>query len=1486
MMIVVRLLATKLVMKSCLSKAKPDNDMNLMSSYKMEKTVKTSLIACRLLGLALIFSSTLSYAVGGITSNLAPPHFATSQNREDLEEMEVKVLGGSVRMTRRWMGTKWEWNSRWNDLGGSPDQTIVEAVLAPKTGVVNQPGSGGIGGITSGGGSGGGSVGGVFGTGSGSSGVFSSQVAYIYRLGQAYTSANGSPYQNQLRYTITGKNNGYVWKDHAGNRINYDHYGRMTDYEDRNGNQVAVIRDANGAITEVKDALGNTVISYAWEDIPGAAPIKNVAGATYTPQRLVSLTDYTGRKVVYQWDASNNLTQVTDVLGQAWLYTYSATGELTGQTNPDERVVKYSISQKGIVSSRIDENGAGERYSYSFDSEKKEYTITHIDLAGTVTEQLYNNNGVELRRKINGEIQFTAAITLSDGSTSSNKMVAQYSRQMSAGPSSGGGNSVSFSIPYMESLYTKNNTVTDALGNKTTHIYDQWHNEIKTVNPDGTTILRTWHSQYALPLTEANEKGVVTAYEYDIAGNLLVLTEAKGTAGQRITRYTYDQYGQVETITTGESTANNAALATIHYEYDDYGNVVKITDAEGKITTFSDFDVLGNARTMKDARANALSNAVQYTWARTFDTAGNLLTSIDPYGKGTIYTYSNGGDLKVITAADGSTATLTTNASSLPLTITDANNKITKLEFDQANRLTFLTDANGNKTQTVYDDQGRVARTVDGENNATQYTYAQSQLRSIQYPTHKELLEYDNRNRVKQTTQQANSRNYLRKRGYEQNGNLVSTADALDNSNAYEYDSLNRIVKMTDANSGITQFTYDAHDNLLQVKDPESRVTIYTYNKNNQLKSETKDGDQNTTKKRCYAYDANGNVISSINPEQEKTVYEYDQANHLIKSSVFAQKDQTNPIKVVSYNINEKNQLDSWAQQVSSTLPNGVTPTADIISLAETYTYTNLGQLESVTASLGGFTKTYSYSYYPNGLKKTYTNAEGIIYTYYYNKNNQLIAVHIPNNGQITYAEFNWLMPQTLLLPGGQKITYSYTDFLQVKERFLKNSTDQILAHSLYEYDAENNIKKIAANDGDYNFGYDKLYHLKSENDETFDYDGVGNRTSHSNKIGEITTSENLTYNSKSQLVNSTANTTFTYTASGHTKTQTQSGVTTEYVYNHEERLIAVKRAGSVIAEYAYNPQGQRVKKTVNGNTTWYLYNQNGLAEEFSNTGNLIKEYFFHPQKTWMTDPLFMRTASNEIYYYHNDHLGTPQQLVNSTGQVVWQAKYSAFGKANITISAIENNLRAPGQYFDLETGLHQNYFRDYDPSTGRYLENDPIGFNGGLNNYIYINSSPLIGIDPYGLVAHMNLISPDVNTYLGNYNWQPADYNTVVVHGTVDSNGNSTGAFSDASGRPAYQWTPEQVANMLKHYPGYDPTKPTILVACKSGAPGGGAQGVADGLGGPVWAPDTNVHPGQGNTLPHTGDTSHFWEDNNSHNPGFLTGTPDSNWHHFDGKK
>ncbi len=107
--------------------------------------------------------------------------------------------------------------------------------------------------------------------------------------------------------------------------------------------------------------------------------------------------------------------------------------------------------------------------------------------------------------------------------------------------------------------------------------------------------------------------------------------------------------------------------------------------------------------------------------------------------------------------------------------------------------------------------------------------------------------------------------------------------------------------------------------------------------------------------------------------------------------------------------------------------------------------------------------------------------------------------------------------------------------------------------------------------------------------------------------------------------------------------------------------------------------------------------------------------------------------AEVNMYFVHNDHLGTPIAVTDQGQSVVWEAEKEPFGNTT-TSGGLQVRSRFPGQIFDEETGLHYNYFRDYDPSLGRYIQSDPIGLLGGLNTYAYVHNSPTRHTDPYGL--------------------------------------------------------------------------------------------------------------------------------------------------------
>lgn len=115
--------------------------------------------------------------------------------------------------------------------------------------------------------------------------------------------------------------------------------------------------------------------------------------------------------------------------------------------------------------------------------------------------------------------------------------------------------------------------------------------------------------------------------------------------------------------------------------------------------------------------------------------------------------------------------------------------------------------------------------------------------------------------------------------------------------------------------------------------------------------------------------------------------------------------------------------------------------------------------------------------------------------------------------------------------------------------------------------------------------------------------------------------------------------------------------------------------------------------------------------------------------------------AGIAIYYVHTDQLNTPRRVTRpADNAIVWRWDSDPFGEAPANTDPdgdsvqFEYNLRFPGQYYDAETGLHYNYFRDYDPAIGRYVESDPIGLRGGINTYQYANANPVKFLDPAGL--------------------------------------------------------------------------------------------------------------------------------------------------------
>ena len=329
-----------------------------------------------------------------------------------------------------------------------------------------------------------------------------------------------------------------------------------------------------------------------------------------------------------------------------------------------------------------------------------------------------------------------------------------------------------------------------------------------------------------------------------------------------------------------------------------------------------------------------------------------------------------------------------------------------------------------------------------------------------------------------------------------------------------------------------------------------------------------------------------------------------------------------------------------------------------------------------------------------------------------------------------------------------------------------------------YGYDAAGQLTHIQSKGGQTQYRYDPIGRLIAavtpDFSETFAFDPAGNRLDLSgnkqDQAGQTNSQEKPSLNKVwGNLLKEYAGVHYDYDQRGNLIRKTRNGETTDYHWNGYNQLIKIEnRNGST--EYRYDPLGRRTAKIRNGETTVYHWQEDTLAIESTNGQNT--HYLFEPgtfeslaqfQTTSPigieredkpaepysydpeTDPLLkipsepqgQSEAQPELVYYQLDHLGTPIAAHNAKGEAVWTAEYEAWGRIRQeTVSdgpKVNIPFRFQGQYYDEESGLHYNRFRYYDPEIGRFVSQDPIGLDGGLNIYVYVKN-PVQWVDPSGL--------------------------------------------------------------------------------------------------------------------------------------------------------
>jgi RHS repeat-associated protein len=1000
------------------------------------------------------------------------------------------------------------------------------------------------------------------------------------------------------------------------------------------------------------------------------------AGAGEPP---LSVSDAFGHTLTFKYGLDSigvqRLVSVTDPSGALIQYAYDGSGDLASVTYQDSTTHTYGYTQGNSLLTTLTDEANVAYASWSYNGSYQPISSQH---AGGVNAYSFSYN----LPGSGGGTTGTSVVTdpLNQQYTYSQQLIEGVFRVTGvtpACPTCGDDNT---------RVFDPNGNVTsrtDFNNNKTTYVYNTATNlETSRTEASGTAVARTitttWDPSWREPdsVTEPNR---TTSWKYDGMGNILTKTVTDTTVTPNVARtwtYTYDSYGRVKTADgprTDVSDVTTYAYYTCTTGHQ-CGQLETITDALGHVTTFNTYNAHGQPLTITDP------NGVVTTL--TYD-ARLRLTSREVGTENTGYSYYPTGLLETVTMPDGSTV---------------------KYGYDPAHRLTDITDTLGNHIHYTLDNMdNRTAENVYDPSGTLRRTHTRV---------------FNALNQLYQDVNAAGTAAVTTTLTYDAQGNLKTSDAPLNRNTTNYYDALNRLDQVTAPINEQSYYGYDANDNLASVKDPRALTTTYTHDGFGDV-TQLQSPDTATTRN---TFDSAGNLKTSTDARSAQVTYSLDALNRITQQ---AYVDQT----------------ITFGYDNAATGANGIgrlTSAADA-NHALSWTYDGLGRITGKGQTVASITKSVGYAY-TNGDLSTLVTPSGQRVAYSY------------TNHQITGITVNG----TSLLSG-----VTYFPYGAVSAWTWGNGT--AVART---YDQDGKISVITTAADTLNFGYDNAFRITSITDtgtsantwayKTYDlldrleggsesgtsdgwsYDANGNRLTQTGTKA-ITLTPSTTSNQLNTTIGGLSRA-YAYDAAGNTK----SYGTLAFTFNDRGRMSAATN-GSTAASYIYNALGQLIEKTVAGTTTLLMYDENGhILGEYTSAGALIQETI------WMGDvpvatlrpngSTACTTTSVCVFYVHTDQLNAPRKITNpSTNAIVWRWDTDPFG----TVAANQNptglgafifNLRFPGQYYQAETGLNYNYSRDYDPQTGRYVESDPIGLQGGINTYGYAFGNPIGRADPTGL--------------------------------------------------------------------------------------------------------------------------------------------------------